>query len=44
MTKTGEKNQKKVSLSLNESLYPIILLIIFLSFNVYVYGDDALGG
>ena len=44
MTKTGEKNQKKVSLSLNESLYPIILLIIFLSFNVYVYGDDAMGG
>ena len=44
MTKTGEKNQKKVSLSLNESLFPIILLIIFLSFNVYVYGDDAMGG
>ncbi|MDG1031467.1 MAG: Na+/H+ antiporter NhaC [Flavobacteriaceae bacterium] len=44
MTKTGEKNQKKVSLSLNESLFPIILLIIFLSFNVYVYGDDSMGG
>ena len=44
MTKTGEKNQKKVSLSLNESLFPIVLLIIFLSFNVYVYGDDAMGG
>ncbi|MDC0378568.1 Na+/H+ antiporter NhaC [Flavobacteriaceae bacterium] len=44
MTKTGEKNQKKVSLSLNESLFPIILLIIFLSFNVYVYRDDAMGG
>ena len=44
MTKTGEINQKKVSLSLNESLFPIVLLIIFLSFNVYVYGDDAMGG
>ena len=44
MTKTGEKNQKKVNLSLNESLFPIVLLIIFLSFNVYVYGDDAMGG
>jgi NhaC family Na+:H+ antiporter len=25
-------------------LFPILLLIIFLSFNVYVYGDDAMGG
>ena len=44
MTKTGEKNQKKINLSLNESLFPIVLLIIFLTFNVYVYGDDAMGG
>ncbi|MBT5492917.1 MAG: hypothetical protein HOK01_00600, partial [Flavobacteriaceae bacterium] len=44
MTKAGEKNQKKINLSLNESLFPIVLLIIFLTFNVYVYGDDAMGG
>ena len=44
MTKTDKKNQKKINLSLNESLFPIFLLIIFLSFNVYVYGDDAMGG
>lgn len=44
MTKTDKKNQKKINLSLNESLFPILLLIIFLSFNVYVYGDDAMGG
>ena len=44
MTKAGEKNQKKINLSLNESLFPIFLLIIFLTFNVYVYGDDAMGG
>lgn len=25
-------------------MFPILLLIIFLSFNVYVYGDDAMGG
>jgi len=44
MTKTDIKNQKKINLSLNESLFPIFLLIIFLSFNVYVYEDDAMGG
>ena len=44
MTKTDKKNQKTINLSLNESLFPILLLIIFLSFNVYVYGDDAMGG
>lgn len=44
MAKTDKKNQKKINLSLNESLFPILLLIIFLSFNVYVYGDDAMGG
>ena len=44
MTKACEKNQKKINLSLNESLFPIVLLIIFLTFNVYVYGDDAMGG
>ena len=44
MAKTDKKNQKKINLSLNESLFPIHLLIIFLSFNVYVYGDDAMGG
>ena len=44
MTKAGEKNQKKINLSLNESLFPIVLLIIFLTFNVYVFGDYAMGG
>tara|TARA_B110000003_G_scaffold257928_1_gene276725 strand:- start:277 stop:1740 length:1464 start_codon:yes stop_codon:yes gene_type:complete len=44
MTKIDKSNQRKINLSLNESLFPIILLIIFLSFNVYVYGDDAMGG
>ena len=44
MTKIDKSNQRKINLSLSESLFPIILLIIFLSFNVYVYGDDAMGG
>ena len=44
MAKSDETSQGKINLSLTESLFPIILLIIFLSFNVYVYGDDAMGG
>jgi len=44
MAKSDETSQVKINLSLTESLFPIILLIIFLSFNVYVYGDDAMGG
>ena len=44
MAKSDETSQFKINLSLTESLFPIILLIIFLSFNVYVYGDDAMGG
>ncbi|MDC0117097.1 Na+/H+ antiporter NhaC [Flavobacteriaceae bacterium] len=44
MTKTDEIIHEKINISLKESLFPIILLIVFLSFNVYVYGDDAMGG
>ena len=44
MTKTDETIHEKINISLKESLFPIILLIVFLSFNVYVYGDDAMGG
>ena len=44
MTKTDETIYEKINISLKESLFPIILLIMFLSFNVYVYGDDAMGG
>ena len=44
MTKTDETSHEKINISLKESLFPIILLIMFLSFNVYVYGDDAMGG
>ena len=31
-------------LSLGEALIPILALVIFLAFNVYVFGDDALSG
>ena len=44
MTKTDETIHEEINISLKESLFPIILLIVFLSFNVYVYGDDAMGG
>ena len=44
MGKTNNQINKKISLSLNESLLPILILILLLSFNVYVYGDDAMSG
>ena len=44
MVKTNNQINKKISLSLNESLLPILILILLLSFNVYVYGDDAMSG
>ena len=31
-------------LALWEALVPVILLIIMLSYNVFVYGDDSLSG
>jgi NhaC family Na+:H+ antiporter len=35
---------KKKELSLGIALLPIIILVILLSYNVLIYGDDALGG
>ena len=35
---------KKTEISLPLALVPIILLVLLLSFNVSVFGDDALGG
>tara|TARA_A100001011_G_scaffold220227_1_gene228183 strand:- start:10101 stop:11528 length:1428 start_codon:yes stop_codon:yes gene_type:complete len=35
---------KKNNLSLVSALFPILVLVILLSYNVLVYGDDALGG
>ncbi len=32
------------NLSLGQSLIPIVFLIILLTYNVYVFGDDSLGG
>jgi NhaC family Na+:H+ antiporter len=37
------KNKKK-SISLIESTIPIFILIIFLAYNVFVYGDEAMSG
>ena len=36
--------QKNPSISLFEALIPVIILVLLLAFNVYVYGDDALSG
>lgn len=44
MGKNKNKSSDKISLTLSESLLPISLLIIMLSFNVYVYGDDSMSG
>jgi NhaC family Na+:H+ antiporter len=35
---------KKKELSLGVALLPIIILVLLLSYNVLIYGDDALGG
>ena len=44
MGKNKNKSSDKISLTLSESLLPISLLIIMLSFNVYVYGDNSMSG
>ena len=36
--------QKKTSISLGQALLPVIILVLLLAFNVFVFGDDALGG
>ena len=37
-------SQKTESLSILQALLPVVILVFLLSFNVTVYGDDALGG
>lgn len=36
--------QPKKSISLSQALLPIIILVLLLAYNVFVFGDDALGG
>ena len=38
------QQQNKPTISLWGALIPVIILVILLSFNVTIYGDDALGG
>ena len=37
-----EDQQKEISLG--QALLPVIILVVLLAFNVFVFGDDALGG
>ena len=37
-----EEQQKEISLG--QALLPVIILVALLAFNVFVFGDDALGG
>ena len=37
-------SQKTSSISLSQALLPVLILVLLLAFNVYVYGDDALSG
>ena len=37
-------DQKASSITLFQALLPVLILVLLLSFNVTVYGDDALGG
>ena len=39
-----EKNLKKNNISLITAAFPIFILVVLLSYNVFVYGDDALNG
>ncbi|MGB1449757.1 MAG: Na+/H+ antiporter NhaC [Flavobacteriaceae bacterium] len=36
--------QKSLPISLGQALVPVIILVVLLAFNVFVFGDDALGG
>ena len=36
--------QKTPSITLIQALVPVIVLVIMLAYNVFIYGDDALGG
>jgi len=36
--------QKTSSITLFQALLPVVILVLLLAFNVYVYGDDALSG
>ena len=36
--------QKNPSISLGQALLPVAILVLLLAFNVFVFGDDALGG
>lgn len=36
--------QKNPSISLGQALLPVVILVLLLAFNVFVFGDDALGG
>ncbi|MGR3809868.1 Na+/H+ antiporter NhaC [Jiulongibacter sp. NS-SX5] len=40
----NDSNAPKTSISLFESLIPVVFLILLLAFNVYVFGDNALSG
>ncbi len=37
-------SQKTSSITLFQALLPVLILVLLLAFNVYVYGDDALSG
>ena len=37
-------SEKTEALSISQALLPVVILVLLLSFNVTVYGDDALGG
>lgn len=39
-----EKIIQNKELSIGEALLPVVVLVALLAFNVFVYGDDALGG
>ena len=44
MEQSKDMEEQQQEISLGQALLPVIILVLLLAFNVFVFGDDALGG
>ena len=44
MEQRKDMEEQQQEISLGQALLPVIILVLLLAFNVFVFGDDALGG
>ena len=46
--KPGSPNENEIienkELSIGEALFPVLILVAMLAYNIYIFGDSALGG